>query len=214
MGADVVVNLSVQNQSVVDVVRRPIRIKWQHGVGIFPSVLEKILGFHRSLSKFFAAFVEHINQHGFFPKLRANISRNFESGAGERMYGNNFAFVEPEPNGDAELTLNRVLARYLQNSLSMSAMTSLFCAVFPLRFPLQNLRARNGHNPCREVLETLERRFLFWWFRMFHVENVILNQTQCKITQFIGKLAHSILLARFAHARNMKERLGEERLMQ
>jgi hypothetical protein len=52
----------------------------------------------------------------------------------------------------------------------MSVMTSLFAAVLPLRFPLQNLRARNGNDFGREPLEALERRFSFGRLGLWHDE--------------------------------------------
>ena len=56
--------------------------------------------------------------------------------------------------------------------LTMPVMTSLFAAVLPLRFPLQNLRARNGNNLCRELLEAFEWRFGFSRFGRFHAASL------------------------------------------
>lgn len=117
MRADVVVNISVQNQGVIHVVRRAIRIERQNFVRVFSGVLKKVLRNHGHFSKLSATLVEQINQHGFFAKRSANVSCNLESGASERVYRHNVAFVEPQPDGGVELTLNSVLARYLRHSL-------------------------------------------------------------------------------------------------
>src|SRR6266446_3239094 len=168
MWADVVVNFPVQNQGVVHVIRRPTRIEVEHSVRIMACVLKKILGSHCSFTQRFVTLVEYINQHGFFTKLRADISSDLESGTCERVYRDDFAFVKPKPNRGIELTLNRVWARYLGHFSTMSAMTSLFCAVLPLRFPFQNLRARDRHYFRRKLFETFERCFLFGRLGAFH----------------------------------------------
>ena len=165
MWTNIIVNSLVENRSVVDVVWRRIGIKGKYGVRVFPCVLEKILRKHCRFSQFLASFVEYINQHRLFPELHANITRNLESGTGKRVYRDDFAFVKPKPDSSIELTLDCVLARYLEHSLPMSAMAFVLLApILPFRFPLLNLRVRNGNDALCQPLETLERRFLFWWW--------------------------------------------------
>ncbi len=113
MWTNVVVQFPVQNQSVVHVIRRQIRIEWKHGIGVFSRVLKKILRNHGGFSQVFAALIKQINQHRFFPDYRAYIAGYLERRTSERVYRHNIAFVEPKADSGIELTFNRVLARYL-----------------------------------------------------------------------------------------------------
>jgi hypothetical protein len=101
--------------------------------GSFRACLKKSCGIIASFPKLLASFVEGINQRRFFPELNANVSGNLEGGASQRVCGDNIPFVEPKPDGGIELTLNRVLARYLKHSLSMPLVRFvLFAVVLPL----------------------------------------------------------------------------------
>jgi hypothetical protein len=49
----------------------------------------------------------------------------------------------------------------------------LLASVLPFGLPLQNLRARNGNDLCRELLEALERRFELLGLGFWHEYHVI-----------------------------------------
>ena len=133
MWTNIFVDFLVESHGIVDVVWRRIGIKRKYGIRSFRAVLKKILRDHCQFSQLFASFVEGINQRRFFPELNANVSGNLEGGASQRVCGDNIPFVEPKPDSGIELTLNRVLARYLKHSLSMPLMRFvLFAVVLPL----------------------------------------------------------------------------------
>src|SRR5207237_1424492 len=115
------------------------------------------------------------------------------SSAGERVYRHNFAFVEPKPYRDIELTFNRVLARYLGHFSAMPVMALvLLASVFPLRFPFQNLRARDRHYFGRKLFEPLEWRFVLLRLWMLHAANFMLKPLLEQAV--LNKIAPSLVL--------------------
>ena len=133
MWTNIFVDSLVETHSIVDVIRRRIGIKGKYGIRVFPCVLKNILRDHCQFSQLLVSFVKGINQRRFFPELNANVSGNLEGGASQRVCGDNIPFVEPKPDSGIELTLNRVLARYLKHSLSMPLIRFvLFAVVLPL----------------------------------------------------------------------------------
>jgi hypothetical protein len=205
MRTDVVINFSVQNQGVVDVIWRQLRIEIKHCVRIGSSVLKKILRDHCCFAQFLAAFVENPNEQGFFSKSFAYVVDKLESRTGERVDGDYFAFVEPKPDSGVELTLNCVLAGYLWHALAMPAMTLMFFApVFPFHFPPLDFCVRDRNDVLCQPFESLEWRFRWWQFGTFHAPNISFHRLERKtyttdvptatiIKSVRNSLPHSIL---------------------
>ena len=144
MRTDVFVNSLIKANSVKNVIWRRFGVEGKYCVRVFPCVLKKILRNHRQFSQLLISFVEDINHRRFFSELDANVSGNLESGTSQGVSGDDIPFVEPKPDSGIELTLYRVLARYLQHVLAMPLMALVLLApVFPLQFPLLNLSPRD-----------------------------------------------------------------------
>jgi hypothetical protein len=165
------INFTVKNQGIENVIGRPLWIEVENRVGIITCMFEKILRVHRYFAHLFVTLAKFCNQHGRrLIQGNCNVVSNLKSSTGERMNGHDFAVVKPKPDRGIELTLDCVLARYLQHYLSVPVVTSLFTTVLPLRFPLQNLRARNRHYFRSKLFEPLERCFFFGRLGLWHDE--------------------------------------------
>jgi hypothetical protein len=57
MRTNLAVNVSVKNQGVINVVRRPTWIERKYGVRVFSRVLKKILWNHSNFTQFLASLI-------------------------------------------------------------------------------------------------------------------------------------------------------------
>lgn len=148
-------------------------------MGILSRVLKEVLVRHRVFSPFRRG-IRSRNQPRLYSLNFAYIVKHLECRYGERVNGNRVGLSKPKTNRRFELCFGSANFRDVNSSgiflrhsgLTMALMTSLLCAVLPLRFPLQNLRARNRHYLRRKVSETLEGRFSFYRLGLWHGLNI------------------------------------------